>query len=107
MITRTVKQMKTFNIASKSDYLHGHKDNRFYIASKSDYLCGHGFSEMIPGIYWVNEQVWVSDEACQSLLKEAIADWEKRRSENPWGTTSHKPTLEIHWLTIDIQENGD
>jgi hypothetical protein len=90
MITRIVKQVKTFNISSQSDY-----------------LCGHGFSESIPGISWVNEQVWVSDEMCQSLLEEAMADWERRRNENPWGTTSHRPALEIHWLTIDIQENGD
>lgn len=90
MATRIVKQVKVFDIASQSDY-----------------RGGHGYSERIPGISWVNGQIWESDEVCQSLLKEATIDWQKRCSEDLWGTTSHRPTIEIYWQTIDIKEIGD
>jgi hypothetical protein len=54
----------------------------------------------------VNGQTWKSDAECEQCLNEAIADWQDRRSKNPWGTTSHKPELVVYWQTIDIQENN-
>ena len=84
MITRTLTQVKVFDVKAYSDM-----------------VCGHGWSDSIPGLDWVNGRVWESDAECEQCLNEAIADWQKRRKENPWGTTSHKPELFIYWQTID------
>lgn len=87
MITRTLTQVKVFDVKA-----HG------------DVVGGHGWSESIPGLSWVNGQVWESDAECERCLNEAIADWQNRRDKNPWGTTSHKPELVIYWQTIAVKE---
>ena len=89
MITRTVKQLKVFDIKSSADM-----------------LCGHGYCDTIPSITWVDGQPWESTEECDRLYAEAYADWERRRTENPWGTTSYKPELKIYWKTISIDEDS-
>lgn len=87
MITRTIKQIKVFDIKSREDF-----------------ICGHGYSDRIPGLTWVNGRVWKSDEQCQNLLQNSIIDWERKRNANPWGTTSHKPELVIYWQTIEVND---
>lgn len=87
MITRTLKQMKVFDIRACSQT-----------------LSGHGYCDEIPGITWAKGQVWESEEECARLLKEAFADWEERRNKNPWGTTGHEPKLNVYWETIEKGE---
>lgn len=89
MVTRTVKQLKVFDIKSHADQ-----------------ICGHGYCDRVPGLTWVNGQAWESTEECDRLYAEACADWERRRSENPWGTTSYRPELQIYWQIIGIDENN-
>lgn len=89
MITRTVKELKVFDIKSSGDM-----------------LCGHGYCDSIPSIAWVDGQPWESTEECDRLYAEAYADWERRRDKNPWGTTSYKPELKIYWKTISIDEDS-
>ena len=87
MITRTLTQIKVFDVKAHSDE-----------------IGGHGWSHRIPGLNWVNGRVWESDAECEQCLNEAIADWQNRRDKNPWGTTSHKPELAIYWQTIAVDE---
>lgn len=89
MITRTLTQVKVFDVKA-----HG------------EVIGGHGWSDSIPGLNWVNGQVWESDAECERCLNEAITDWRNRRNKNPWGTTYHKPELVVYWQTVDIQENN-
>jgi hypothetical protein len=90
MITRTVRQVKVFDVKAHQDVIHE-----------------QGMQPWInPGLTWVNGQVWESDAECERCLNEAIADWRNRRNENRWGTTSHKPELVVYWQTVDIQENN-
>ena len=90
MITRTVKQVKVFDIKSHSDTI-GVNDNYTHI----------------PGLTWVNGQIWESDEECQCLYKKAFADWRHKRDTNPTKTTAYQPELVIYWQTVDILEEGD
>lgn len=83
MTTRTITQAKVFDIKARGTS-----------------LMGHGFSDYIKGITWVEGYPWESDEECNKLLEIAIAEWEERRNENPWGTTSYKPELRIYWKNI-------
>lgn len=85
MVTRTVVEKKVFDIKSHADM-----------------ICGHGYCDKIPGLNWAECQEWVSDEECDRLLAAATADWERKREDNPWGTTSHQPQLEIYWIPIEI-----
>jgi hypothetical protein len=87
MVTRTLEQVKVFDIKA-----HGQT------------LSGHGYCDQIPGLTWVNGQTWESEEECVRLLNAAIADWEDRRNKNPWGTTDHKPELVVYWKTIKVIE---
>ena len=87
MVTRTLTQVKVFDVKAHSDV-----------------VGGHGWSDSIPGLNWVNGRVWESDAKCEQCLNEAIADWRNRRDKNPWGTTSHKPELVIYWQTIAVDE---
>lgn len=89
MITRTVKQLKVFDIKSRQDVIHEQGMQPW----------------LIPGLSWVNAQPWESAEECDRLYAEACEDWKRRRAENPWGTTSHKPELVVYWQIIDIDEN--
>ena len=90
MVTRTLTQVKVFDVKSHSDV-----------------ICEQGMQPwQIPGLSWVNSRVWESDAECERCLNEAIADWRNRRSENSWGTTSHKPELVIYWQTIAVDENN-
>lgn len=89
MITRTLTQIKVFDIKARSEM-----------------VGGHGWSDSIPGLTWANGQAWESDAECERCLNEAIADWQNRRNENPWGTTSHKPELVIYWQTIAVDEKN-
>lgn len=68
MVTRTLKQVKVFNIRAYSQT-----------------LSGHGYYDEIPGITWNLGQVWESDEECARLLEAAIADWENRRTKKSLG----------------------
>ena len=90
MITRTVKQVNVFDIKSHSDTI-GVNDNYTHI----------------PGLTWINGQVWKSDEECQRLYKKAFADWRHRRDTNPTKTTAYQPELVVYWKTIDILEEDD
>lgn len=91
MITRTVKQVKVFDVKAHQDV-----------------VCEQGMRPwIIPGLNWVNGQVWKSDAECERCLNEAIADWRNRRDENPWGTTSHKPELVVYWQTIYCIEDEE
>lgn len=87
MITRTVKQVKVFDIKSHSD-MFGINDNYTFV----------------PGLTWVNGQVWESDEECQRLYKEAFIDWRHRRDTNPIKTTAYQPELVVYWQVIEVQE---
>lgn len=87
MITRTLTQVKVFDIKAQGDM-----------------IGGHGWSDFISGLTWVNGQVWESDSECERCLNEAIADWQNRREKNPWGTTSYKPEITIYWKTITVDE---
>ena len=90
MITRTLTQVKVFDVKAHQDV-----------------ICEQGMQPWkIPGLSWVNGRVWESDVECERYLNEAIADWQTRRNENPWGTTSHKPELVIYWQTIAVNENN-
>jgi hypothetical protein len=90
MITRIVKQIKVFDVKARQDV-----------------ICEQGMQPWpIPGLNWVNGQVWESDAECERCLNEAIADWRNRRDKNPWGTTSHEPELVVYWQTVNIQENN-
>lgn len=88
MITRTLTQVKVFDIKAQGDM-----------------IGGQGWFDSIPSLNWVNGQIWESDAECEKCLEEAIVDWQKRRSENPWGTTSHKPEIVIYWKTITDNDN--
>ena len=90
MITRVVRQVKVFDVKAHQDVIHEQGMQPW----------------VIPGLSWVNGQVWESDAKCERCLNEAIADWRNRRNENPWGTTHHKPELVVYWQTVDIQENN-
>lgn len=83
MITRTITQAKVFDIKAQGTS-----------------LIGQGFSDYIEGIIWFEGCPWKSDEECNKLLDIAITEWEERREEDPWGTTSHKPKLKIYWKNI-------
>lgn len=88
MVTRIVTQVKVFDIKSREGV-----------------LADQGFAPIrIPGLVWQNDTPWESDEKCNELLQVAIEDWQRRRNENPWGTTDHEPKLDVHWKTIDIEE---
>jgi hypothetical protein len=87
MVTRTLKQVKVFDIKAYGQT-----------------LSGHGYFDEIPGITWNLGQVWESEEECARLLKAAVADWEDRRNKNPWGTTDHKPELVVYWQTLEAVE---
>lgn len=87
MVTRTLTQVKVFDVKAHSDV-----------------VGGHGWCDSIPGLSWVNGQIWESDAKCEQCLNEAIADWRNRRDKNPWGTTSHKPELVIYWQTIAVDD---
>ena len=90
MITRIVQQIKVFDVKAHQDV-----------------ICEQGMQPwIIPGLSWVNGQIWENDAECERRLNEAIADWQNRRKENPWGTTSHKPELVVYWQTVGIQENN-
>lgn len=89
MITRTLKQVKVFDIKAKSEL-----------------LIGHGFSHLLPEIQWVKEQIWESEEECNKLLQEAITDWENRQKTNSLEITPNKPELIIYWQTVKIEENS-
>jgi hypothetical protein len=90
MITRTLTQVKVFDVKTRQDVM--------YEQGMQPWV--------IPGLTWVNGQVWESDAKCERCLNEAIADWRNRRDENPWGTTSHKPELVVYWQTIAVDENN-
>lgn len=90
MITRMVKQVKVFDVASRSDVVHEQGMQPW----------------RIPGLSWASERTWENDAECEKLLQFAIKDWESRREANPWGTTSYKPELKVYWKIIDIQENS-
>ena len=81
MMTRTTTEVKVFDIKASGTV-----------------LFGHGWSDEIKGMVWADHKVWESDEECQRLLDEAIAEWEKARVENPWGTTPNEPTLRVYWI---------
>ncbi len=83
MITRTITQAKVFDVKARGTS-----------------LIGHGFSDYVEGITWVEGYPWESDEDCNKLLDIAIAEWEERRREDPWRTTSYKPELKIYWKNI-------
>lgn len=85
MVTRTVVEKKVFSIRSNGQM-----------------MCGHGYNYDIDPIVWADGKEWVSDEECDRLLAEATKDWEQRRTENYWGTTSHQPELKIYWEPIEI-----
>ena len=85
MVTRTVVEKKVFDIKAHADQ-----------------VSMQGFFYDIPGLNWAECQEWVSDEECDRLLAAATADWERKREDNPWGTTSHQPQLEIYWIPIEI-----
>lgn len=87
MVTRIVKQVKVFDIKSRSDV--------FGI---------NGNYTPIPGLVWVNRQVWKSDEECQHLYEKAFADWRHRRDTNPAKTTAYQPELVVYWQVIDTKE---
>lgn len=87
MMTRTLKQVKVFDIKAYGQT-----------------LSGHGYFDEIPGIIWNNGRVWESEEECDRLLNAAINDWKNRRNANPWGTTGHKPELKVYWKTIAVVE---
>lgn len=87
MVTRILKQVKVFDIKSHSDTINM-----------------QGWSDHIPGLTWVNGQTWENDAECERCLQSAIDDWEYRRKNNPWGTTSHKPELVIYWQTFSVKE---
>lgn len=80
METRTITEIKVFDIVAQGQA-----------------IIGHGYSYDIPPIIWVKGQVWESDAQCEKLLQQAIKDWEMRRENNPWGTTDYKPQLKIYW----------
>ena len=85
MVTRTVVEKKVFDIWSDGQI-----------------MCGQGYTYNVDPIVWADSKEWVSDEECDRLLANATADWEQQRKENPWGTTSHQPQLEIYWIPIEI-----
>ena len=89
MITRTLKQVKVFDVKARGTT-----------------LMGHGWSESIPGLTWVNGQIWESDAECDQCLQSAVEDWEHRLKDNPWGTTTNKPQVSVYWQTIAIDENN-
>ena len=87
MVTRTVKQVKVFDIIAKDDV-----------------ISVQGFCDTIPGITYANGVLWESDELCELALQAAIKDWKKRRNEDAWGTTSKKPQLDIYWKLVEMSE---
>lgn len=87
MITRTLTQIKVFDVKANGEL-----------------IGGQGGFGTIPELNWVEGKVWESDEECERLLNEAIADWQERRNKNRWGTTPHKPELIIYWKTITVDE---
>ena len=87
MKTRIVKQIKVFDIKASGQY-----------------LGGHGFNVDVPAIIYCENQIWESDEQCSRLLQESIKNWEERKERDCWGTTSHKPSLDIYWKTISVKE---
>lgn len=87
MVTRIVKQVKVFDIIARDDV-----------------ISVQGFCDTIPGITYANSVPWESDELCELALQAAIKDWKKRRDEDTWGTTSHKPQLDIYWKLIEMSE---
>lgn len=89
MITRTLKQVKVFDVKARGTT-----------------LMGHGWSENIPELIWVNGQIWESDTECDKCLQSAIEDWERRLKDNPWNTTNYKPQVFVYWQTIAIDEKN-
>ena len=87
MVTRTIKQVKVFDIIADDCV-----------------LSGHGFYETIPGIKYAQGEPWVSDELCEIALQVAVEDWKKRSKENVWGTTSNRPELYIYWQVVETSE---
>lgn len=87
MVTRTVKQVKVFDIIAMDGA-----------------ISVQGFYEKIPGITYAKGLPWESDELCELALQAAIKDWKKRRDECIWGTTSNKPQLNIYWKTVEVSE---
>ena len=90
MFTRIVKQIKVFDIKSRADVI-GINDNYTYI----------------PGLTWVNGQIWKSDEECQHLYQKALSDWRHKRDINPTETTAYQPELVVYWQTVNIQEESE
>ena len=83
-VTRTLKQIKVFDIIAQGQW-----------------ISGHGYGYAIDGIVYSKEQIFESDENCTELLNQAIENWEERRNKNPWGTTDHKPKLITYWKTVE------
>jgi hypothetical protein len=83
MITRTITQVKAFSIVARGEN-----------------LCGHGYSDYIPPITYAKDVYWESEEQCTQMLENAIREWEEQKRTNPWGTTCHKPEIQIYWITI-------
>ena len=89
MMTRTLKQVKMFDVKAKGQT-----------------LISHGYYEKIPGITWVEKRIWESDAECERCLNEAIKDWNERHKKNGWDTTDKEPEVIVYWETIEINENN-
>ena len=87
MVTRTLKQVKVFDI----------------VAGES-VISVQGFCSIIPSIIYADGVRWESNELCELALQAAVKDWEKRRDEDAWGTTSNKPRLDIYWKILEVSE---
>ncbi len=88
METRILKQVKVFDIKALGET-----------------LFGHGYSDTVPDMVWAEEQIWESEEKCQSLLKGAILEWQKQKKKHPWATPSEEPKLIVYWRTTEIINN--
>ena len=85
METRILKQVKMFDIKAYGQT-----------------LSGHGYTDTIPTLTWAEEQIWESDDKCQLLLNNAIAEWQDKQKKNPWNTPLKQPELMVYWQTVKI-----
>ena len=84
MKTRTLKQIKSFSIIARQNYI---------------------FGQELPSIILSQDEVWESNEKCNTLLNKAIEEWKERQKRSPFGVATHKPELNIYWKTIEIMED--
>jgi hypothetical protein len=89
MITRILEQIKVFSIKSGNEL-----------------RSWGGSVETIPGIIWVEEEIWKSEEECNFLLEQATKEWKNKYETNSLSTTCNKPTLSIYWKTIKNTETN-